>query len=178
MCYNVEKSREDTEMDIQIRKIGMEEVHKYLEFLHEVKAMMEQDEWFFLDPDEEVYEMMERDAMGIWLAEDGARIAAVFCVVYPGMEKFNLGYDLNFGEEDLNRVVHMDTAAVHPDYRGQGLQQRMMLHAEQELEGRILMCTIHPDNRYSLNNVLKQGYSIEKKTEKYGSIRYILRKDI
>ena len=165
-------------MDIQFRKIGIEEVNKYLEFLHEVKALMEQDEWFFLDPDEEVYDMMEHDAMGIWLAEDGARIAAVFCVVYPGMEKFNLGYDLNFSEEDLLRVVHMDTAAVHPDYRGQKLQHRMMLHAEQELAGRILLCTIHPDNQYSLNNVLNQGYTVEKKLEKYGSIRYLLRKNL
>ena len=165
-------------MNIEIRKIEIGEVDKYLGFLHEVKAMMEQEEWFFLDPDEEVYEMMEQDAMGIWLAEDGARIAAVFCVVYPGMRSFNLGYDLNFGEEDLKRVVHMDTAAVHPDYRGPGLQHQMMLHAEKELGGRILMCTIHPDNCYSLNNVLKQGYTIEKKTEKYGSIRYILRKDL
>ena len=165
-------------MDIQIRKIGMEEVDKYLAFLHEVKAMMEQDDWFFLDPDEEVYEMMEQDSMGIWLAEDGARIAAVFCVVYPGLRPFNLGYDVELPKADLTRVVHMDTAAVHPDYRGQGLQHRMMLHAEQELRGKILMCTIHPDNRYSLDNVLKQGYTIEKKTEKYGSIRYILRKAI
>ena len=29
-------------MDIQIRKIAMKEVDKYLAFLHEVKAMMEQ----------------------------------------------------------------------------------------------------------------------------------------
>lgn len=165
-------------MDIQIRKIGKEEVHKYLEFLHEVKALMEQDEWFFLDPDEEVYEMMEQDAMGIWLAQDGERIAAVFCVVYPGMKEFNLGYDLGFSEDDLHRVVHMDTVAVHPDYRGQGLQHRMMLHAEQELTGRILMCTIHPDNKYSLNNVLKQGYTIKMRVEKYGSIRYILQKNL
>ena len=165
-------------MNIQIRKVGKEETNKYLEFLHGVKALMEQEEWFFLDPDEEVYEMMERDAMGIWLAEDGGRIAAVFSVVYPGMQKFNLGYDLGFSAEDLTRVVHMDTAAVHPDYRGRGIQHRMMLHAEEELAGKILLCTIHPDNRYSLNNVLKQGYTIEKKTEKYGSIRYILRKDL
>ena len=165
-------------MEIRIRKIGMDELHKYLEFSHMVKEMMPQDDWFFLDPDEEVREMMEHDRVGVWLAEDGDRIAAVFCVVYPELRPFNLGYDLAFSEADLKRVVHMDTAAVHPDYRGQGLQHRMMHHAEQELGGKILMCTIHPDNRYSLNNVLKQGYTIEKKTEKYGSIRYILRKDL
>ena len=165
-------------MEIQIRKIGMEELDKYLEFSHIVKDMMTQDDWFFLDPDEEVREMMEYDRVSIWLAEDGDRIAAVFCIVYPGMEDFNIGYDLGFTEGDLKRVVHMDTAAVHPDYRGQGLQNRMMRHAEAELKGKILLCTIHPDNCYSLNNVLKLGYTIEKKTERYDSVRYILRKDL
>ena len=140
--------------------------------------MMTQDDWFFLDPDEEVRQMMEQNRVGIWLAEDEDRIAAVFCIVYPGMDAFNLGYDLEFSEEDLKRVVHMDTAAVHPDYRGRGLQKRMMSLAEQELEGKILLCTIHPDNCFSLNNALKIGYRIEKKTARYGSVRYILRKNL
>lgn len=165
-------------MEIRIRKIGMDELDKYLEFSHMVKDLMPQDDWFFLDPDEEVREMMEHDRVGAWLAEDGDRIAAVFCIVYPGMEDFNIGYDLGFTDEELKRVVHMDTAAVHPDYRGRGLQNRMMLHAEQELVGRILLCTIHPDNCYSLNNALKLGYTIEKKTERYDSVRYVLRKDL
>ena len=165
-------------MNIGIRKIAMDELDKYLEFSHIVKDMMAEDDWFFLDPDEEVREMMARDAVGIWLAEDGDRIAAAFCIVYPGMEDFNIGYDLGFSEEALKRVVHMDTAAVHPDYRGRGLQNRMMGHAEGELKGKILLCTIHPDNIYSLNNVLKLGYAIEKKTERYDSVRYILRKDL
>ena len=165
-------------MDIQIRKIGMDELDKYLEFTHIVQDMMAQNDWFFLDPDEEVREMMDRDAVGVWLAEDGDRVAAVFCIVYPGMADFNIGYDLGFSEADLKRVVHMDTAAVHPDYRGLGLQNRMMLHAERELGDKILLCTIHPDNCYSLNNALKLGYTIEKRTERYDSVRYILRKDL
>ena len=165
-------------MDIRIRKIELDELDKYLEFSHVVKNMMAEDDWFFLDPDEEVRQMMAQDRVDIWLAEDEKRIAAVFCIVYPGMENFNIGYDLGFSEEDLKRVVHMDTAAVHPDYRGRGLQKRMMAHAEQELEGKILLCTIHPDNRYSLNNVLKLGYTIEKKTQRYDSVRCILRKDL
>ena len=71
----------------------------------------------------------------------------------------------------------MDTAAVHPDFRGRGLQRRLIQEAEQVLEGRILMCTIHPDNQYSLKNALSLGYTIQKTVARYGSIRYILRKD-
>ena len=75
----------------------------------------------------------------------------------------------------------MDTAAVHRDYRGLGLQRQLVQIAEQTLIGqgrRILLTTVHPDNHYSLHNMQKQGYQIQKRVSKYGSERYILRKDI
>lgn len=168
-------------MDIKIRKGQAQDTGAYIRFLHEVKEMMADSEWFYLDPDEDVYQMMADGSMELWFAEDGDRIAGVFSIIHPGLEDFNLGHDLGFDEEKLRQVVHMDTAAVHPDYRGHKLQYRMMVHAEHEIAtrgGRILLCTIHPDNRYSLQNVLNQGYSIQKKLSKYDSVRYILRKDL
>lgn len=168
-------------MDIKIRKAGMKDTERYISFLHDVKKAMPHTEWFFLDPDEEVREMMREGCMSIWFAEDGNTLAGVFSIIYPGLKEFNLGYDLGFEGAQLLRVVHMDTAAVHPDYRGQKLQYRLMAEAEKELArigGRILLCTVHPDNCYSIQNVLKQGYTIMKKLGKYGSIRYLLRKDM
>ena len=75
----------------------------------------------------------------------------------------------------------MDSVAVLPDYRGQGLQRRLLEEAENWLSrggDRILLCTIHPENRFSLNNALKQGYEIRKTLEKYGSVRHLLCKKI
>ena len=78
-------------------------------------------------------------------------------------------------------MVHMDTSVVHPAYRGQGLQRKMVQTAEKALSGRgekILLCTVHPENQYSLRNMQTQGYSIRKRVEMYGSERYILQKNI
>ena len=75
----------------------------------------------------------------------------------------------------------MDNAAVHPDYRGNGLQRRLVQIAEQSLAeqgSRILLTTVHPENQYSLNNMRSQGYSVQMLLNKFGSRRYILRKDI
>lgn len=168
-------------MDIKIRKGSVQDTEMYLSFLHGIKNAMSRSEWFFLDPDEDVRRMICSGCMELWVAEDDGKTAGVFSIIYPGLEAFNLGYDLGFEEEQLLRVVHMDTAAVDPDYRGQQLQNRLMAAAERELARkgrRILLCTVHPENRYSIQNVLKQGYTIEKKLEKYDSVRYILRKDL
>lgn len=168
-------------MNITIRKGSMEDTERFLRLLHKVKDGMENQAWFFLDPDEEIRAMMESGVMQLWLAEDGQRLAAIFDYIIPGLNSYNYGYDLGFSEEELLRVVQMDTAAVDPDYRGRKLQKTLMETAEQEVRetpGRILLSTIHPENIYSLNNLLAQGYFIAKKVAKYGSVRYVLRKDL
>ena len=168
-------------MNITIRKGSAADTERMLSLLHKVKNGMKEQEWFFLDPDEEIREMMESGVMQLWLAEDGDRVAAIFDYIIPGLNSYNYGYDLAFSEEQLLRVAQMDTAAVDPEYRGLKLQKTLMERAEQEIRevpGRILLSTIHPDNIYSLNNLLAQDYFIAKKIAKYGSVRYVLRKDL
>jgi len=74
----------------------------------------------------------------------------------------------------------MDTIIVHPLYRGQGLQQKLTALAEQDLRSRgfrYFMCTIHPDNKYSKDNMEKQNYKVVKEALKYGGLpRLILLK--
>ena len=168
-------------MEIQIRKGNLQDTEAFLRLLREAKEAMTNPEWFFLDPPEEVRAFLKAGVMELWVAMDGDRMAGVFDILHPGLDAYNYGYDLGLSEDELLRVVQMDTAAVHPDYRGRGLQKKLMETAEAEIRKeprRILLCTVHPDNIFSLNNVLKQGYTVEKRVEKYGSIRYVLRKNL
>ncbi len=168
-------------MELHFRKGTLADVEDFILFLDEVKSEMTQKEWLYLDPPEFIREMMANGTMELWVAMDGDRIAAAFDILHPGLRSFNYGYDLDLTEEELLQVVHMDTSAVYADYRGHGLQGKMVYIAEQDLKGqrrRILLCTVHPENRYSLNNMLNQGYTIQKRISKYGSERFVLRKDI
>lgn len=168
-------------MNFMFYKGTQEDTESFIRFLDEIKAGMVHKDWFYLEPAEDVRAMMSDGSMEFWLARHGTQLAAVFSVICPGLQHYNYGYDLDFCEEDLLRVIHMDTAAVHPDHRGYGLQKRLVEMAEQELSGkgrRILLSTVHPDNKFSLNNMLKQGYEIQKRVEKYGSERLMLKKEI
>ena len=168
-------------MELEFRKGTLADADAFNCFLADVKNEMAQQDWLYVDPPELVRAMLADGSMILWLAIDGKRIAAAFDILCPGVEACNYGYDLGFTEEELLQVVHMDTAAVHPDYRGMGLQRKMVDIAEAEFKGlgrRILLCTVHPENKYSLNNMRKQGYEIQKRVNKYGSERLILRKNI
>lgn len=52
--------------------------------------------------------------------------AGLFFLEIPGLSEHNLGHHVNFSEEELKKVVHMDTAVVLPEHRGHGLQSRLM----------------------------------------------------
>ncbi len=168
-------------MDITIRKGTPTDTEPFIALLQQVWKGMEHKEWLFLDPPEEVREMMNEGKMALWTAWDGQKLAGAFDILLPGLDAYNYGYDLELEKDALLQVINMDTVAVHPDYRGMGLQRRLMEAAEGEIQKRgahILLCTVHPDNQFSLNNFLKQGYTIQKRLPKYGSERYVLRKDL
>jgi len=168
-------------MELTIRKGTIEDTEALITLLQQVRQGMERKDWLYLDDPDDVRQAMADGTMQLWVAADGDRLAGIFDILTPGLASYNYGYDLGFTEEQLLRVVHMDTAAVHPDYRGLGLQKTLMQKAENYAAGigrRILLTTVHPENRFSLSNILQQGYAIEARLPMYGSERYILRKDL
>ena len=169
-------------MNLTIRKATLSDTENYIALLTHVKATMNQQAWFVIDEADFIRTAMADGTMELWLAMDGGRIAGGFHIIHPGLHPDNYGYDLGFSQEDLLKVIHMDSAAVHPDYRGNRLQQKLMAEIEEDLKirfpGAILLTTVHPENLYSLYNVQSMGYTPVLRLAKYGSERYILRKDI
>ena len=166
---------------MEIRKGTREDLEGVIQLLQQVRENMERKDWFYLDPPEEVRELMEEGRMELWVAMDGSRMAGALSVVYPGLGAHNYGYDLDMEADALMKVVCMESAAVHPDYRGMGIQKLLLERAEAQLTGngeRYLMGTIHPENVFSLNNALKQGDQICRTIEKYGSVRHLVCKKI
>ena len=139
--------------------------------------------WYCIDTKDYILEHITDERQGtVWKAVEDGRIAAFFIIHYPGLCDSNLGHSLYMDQGDLARVAYMDSLAVLPDFRGQGLQYRLMKHGEEQLASTSychLMGTVHPDNTYSLNNFLKLGYRIVDTTQKYGSLpRHIMYKKI
>ena len=138
--------------------------------------------WFISD-DRKYVEAHVEESGFIIVAEEKNKIIGFFMIDFPGDSERNMGDYLGLEKEEKNRVVHMDSAAVLPKYRGNHLQERMMKEAEEILDQipqyRYRLATVCPDNCYSLKNLQKRGYTILTTVEKYGGfLRHVVYKDI
>ena len=79
-------------------------------------------------------------------------------------------------------MAHVESVAILPEYRGHGLQYRMMRMAEDVARKEnyaYLLCTVHPENRFSRNNMVKMGFHSVVTKEKYGGfLREVMMKQL
>lgn len=115
------------------------------------------------------------------IAEDGYTLiywaggvpAGYLMVYYPGQSEENLGTFLHLPPEQMDRVVHMESAGVIPECRGQGIFQKLLQRALQMEREKGQACyamgTVHPDNCFSLNQFCKAGFQKAATVPLYGS---------
>lgn len=176
-------------MNFEIRRSTEHEIESIVRLIREVHGHLPQKEWFAIDEEAHTRKLLQTgDSWGyIAVSVETGELAGLFIANFPGTAEHNLGYDVfssdsGISKEFLSRIVHMDTAAVAPEYRGHGLQRRLIEFAENDLKTagyHILMCTVHPQNHFSLDNAFALGYRIMVTKEKYGGyLRHVLMKEI
>jgi ribosomal protein S18 acetylase RimI-like enzyme len=151
-----------------------------MELQNIVAASLPCPEIFILHEDEYFKEALclDRSVLGITADE---KLIAFSVIRIPGLSHENLGRDINLDME-LGNVAHLQAAAVHPAYRGNGLQRKLTLaHLDVILEMgyQHACCTVSPKNPISLGNYLSCGLKIEGLCPKRnGWWRFILHKKI
>ena len=156
----------------EIAVVTEQDIPDILRMIHEIYSELPNKEWFSLDSDEEVTSYMMTGGFGLKAMCDG-RLAGVFIARAKNLGDENLGYDLKFDEEQRKQSAHMEIAMVRKEYRGQGLQRKMMEESEQILKEQgyhYLLGTAHPDNVASVNTFLKLQYEQVMTKEKYGGV--------
>lgn len=164
-----------------IRKADIGDIDGIMKLMEEAARNKEHPTWFVADDEGYVREHISGKGFVITAVSEEGEIAGFFLVKEPELSE-NLGTYLDFDNEMLQRVAVMDSAVVGSAWRGNGLQGKMLVKAEELIDRKrfsYLMCTVHPENVYSLGNMQRYGYVVKKTTECYGGlIRHILLKEI
>ena len=160
-------------------------------------------EYFICDDLDYVKDILSGHGLGVVACDERGKIVANLLVKYPGLSEENLGYDvfckaedssddnsnssslyrecsIMLSEDNLMRVLHMDSASVLPEHRGHGLEHRMIAFAETLVDAskyHYAFATVAPNNIASLKSLEKNGYQVMVTKEKYGGLtRSILMK--
>ena len=118
-------------------------------------------EWFVTDTLEHITSYITDSlCIGVW---QGSRLVAYLTFHYCGQSPHNYAAFLGVPQAEWPHWANADSAVVHPDWRGNGLQRRMLEAA----------------NPYSLSNALACGFTIRARREMYGGFdRYLLAKEL
>ena len=164
---------------VTLRRCTPEEAPAVLALQNTVHEGMPHPEWFVTSTLQEITDYTAGSlCLGAW---QGERLGAYLTFHYCGEQPQNYAAFMDVPREEWLHWANADSAVVHPDWRGNGLQRAMLEAALPLLPPRIthLGATVCPDNPYSLRNALAAGFVIRCRREMYGGFdRYLLEKQL
>ena len=128
----------------------------YIEFRESVRTKMEVPEWLGEIPKEGLEEMLSIGGK-IWMYYMGEIPVCTWMFIPAGEEAKE---DLEIEGIDYNLMGDIGPVFVNFDYLGNGLMYQMLLRFDEYLKSigyKYVMTTVHPDNIFSSNNMIKYG---------------------
>ena len=159
--------------DTIIRKADKNDAKEIHNLMKKVFDGLEDKTLFVCDNEEYVLSQLTETGFGV-VAEHNGRIIGSFIARYPDDSPDNLGIDISLSEGELPKVVHFESIVVDEEYRGNNLQQKMILFAEGLVNRKVyrhLLATVSPANAPSLKSFEKNGFSRIVTKEKYNGLK-------
>jgi len=170
LTRHINESKEQDEYVMRI--ITPEELGDAVALQKYVYEQLPNKQVLYMDSYEEMYDDMKQGAKIIGVFNKTGDIIAYRYIGFPGCSEKNLGNDINMPRQELAKVAHLETTVVHPEYRGNSLQSLTLQQAIPMIKDfgySHLLCTVSPQNIYSLYNIIKNGLRIKALKKKYGS---------
>lgn len=164
-----------------IRKATQEDLSSILIVMTRVSQLMKHPDHFVADDEEFISRHISAEG-SIALACSKNEVVGFQILRYPGTADDNLARLLPDEAIGPGLVVHMESSAVLPAYRGQRLQGELVTVCEEWAVSagyQWSLCTVHPANTASLRNLERLSYRPLRRLTMYGDLdRLILGKRI
>ncbi len=160
--------------DLILRRATVDDAYEIHDLMEEVFKELTDKSIFVCDDLEFVRARTSNKGVAVVACNSEQKIVGSFICGFPMDDEDNLGIDLGLTGDELYKVVNMESVVVHPDYRGNNLQYRMVRFVENLIDReryKYLIGTVSPDNPPSYNNLEKLGYTYIKTMEKYGGLK-------
>ena len=163
--------------NIRINYIEPKELDEYLNLVSVVKENMEHPEWLGDFSKEDYINILNNDGYIRIFKYDDKMIAAG--VLIPSTQKY-LEKFLS-GQLSCNEVIDYGPQMVHPNYVGNGIQTMIIKDLDyiaRQKGYKYALGTVHPENIYSINNLLKNDFIKIGEVQLKRGLRNIYRKEL
>lgn len=167
------------EIELKLKKLNCIheniDLDEYIQFRKKVKKQMLNPEWFGDFSKETLLHLLHHHSkIWIYYLNDEPICSMMFIPAdQKSLSKFEL--DLNFKE-----VAEYGPMMVHPQYVGNQLQYQMLECLDKycsHIGYKYAVSTIHPDNMYSINNLVKDVFEYKhSKNFKRGPLNVYIKK--
>ncbi len=166
---------------VYIRKCNIDDLDKLLLVQSECVSKFSAREKDYIYPfdKEELIEILN-DSYDYWNMY-GAYLDTVLMAWILTSNTIKVGDIASYIMSSDKKCTDMDTAIVHPEYRGNKLQNILLSYVEEEsIRNNIKYASgeVTEGNDYSLNNLLELGYEVKMITSNGGVKRNILVKEL
>ena len=164
-----------------LKVLDKDDLPAVMRLQHNLVTSMEQKELYVPISEAEMLYLLEGsgEALGLFIEN---KMYAACSLLHKVDYENNMARELDFSEEELNRVAQLELSLVDLDLRGYKLQYKMASILAQRLqkrkEIRYLFTTVSPYNYPSIETVTSMGLYIAKLSKMYyGWDRYVVYKD-
>lgn len=170
-------------MNFIIEEGNVQEIEIIIKLIKDIHSRIENKEWYSIDLPfyDKIYERINNGGKIIKVLSDNKIIA--FLIIERYINR-NSEIAKEIKDEELEKSIELDNAGVLEDYRGNHLEQKMILFGEElykkeDKNIKYSYTTVHPDNLASLKSLENIGYKKYKEKLMYGGkLRYIMRKEL
>lgn len=155
---------------IEIRRCRKDDLQKVIDLNEEIYAALDDKSLLRHNAPEMIASCLDYPnvTMGAW---DRDLLVAIGMLYVPQCLEEDHAHDLDLPGKynPANQKLYL----VREGYRGQGLQRRLIREVERVAMARgydLLCTTCAPNNSYSIQNFLNEGYVYAKTEEKYGGL--------
>ncbi|MBE5805474.1 MAG: GNAT family N-acetyltransferase [Clostridiales bacterium] len=161
----------------ELKCIKNSNIDEYLEFYKYVKSKMEYPEWLGNMEKEDINEILNNKGV-LFCYYLNNTIVCSMMYIQPS-NKTLLKHKIKYDEKIVGSCGPI---MVNPKYIGNKLQQQMLIELEKyctSINQKYIFTKVHPDNFYSINNFIKNGYKyIETYESSHNGFRNIYLKEI
>lgn len=134
------------------------DVDKYIEYRENVKKEMKEPDWLGDFSKDDILYMLDNNSK-IWIySKDEEFICSMMLIPSTKKDLDKFGIDLDF-----NEVVDYGPMFVNPKYVGNSLQYQMLKELDEYSSNKgykYAISTVHPNNIYSINNLIRDGFEL------------------